>query len=166
MAAVHQRLMIREMRVVQEEAPPRSRQMHRERKCKLDGVEGVVGKDEGEAEGEAGADEGVGWRSYRRRRDGCGRWARRQRRQGSSASSSRAVKFVDLLREGVVSKEEYERLVEPVKARKRKAERMAEQTRQPPSVRAGTVHRWTPAALASYESSTMQGSESADRAPG
>ena len=57
-------------------------------------------------------------------------------------------------------------MVEPVKARKRKAERMAEQTRQPPSVRAGTVHRWTPAALASYESSTMQGSESADRAPG
>ena len=84
----------------------------------------------------------------------------------TSVASARAVKFVDLLREGVVSKEEYERLVEPVKARKRKAERMAEQTRQPPSVRAGTVHRWTPAALASYESSTMQGSESADRAPG
>ena len=94
----------------------------------------------------------------------------RVRKVGSSAAttvgSARAVKFVDLLREGVVSKEEYERLVEPVKARKRKAERMAEQERQPPRKRAGTVHRWTPAALASYESSTMQGGESADRAPG
>ena len=57
-------------------------------------------------------------------------------------------------------------LVEPVKARKRKAERVAEQGPQPPSKRAGTVYRWTPAALASYESSTMQGGESADRAPG
>ena len=75
------------------------------------------------------------------------------------------VTLVDLLREGVVSKEEYERLVEPVKARKRKAER-AEQGQQPPRKRAGTVYRWTPAALASYESSTMQGGESADRAPG
>ena len=58
------------------------------------------------------------------------------RKVGSSAAttvgSARAVKFVDLLREGVVSKEEYERLVEPVKARKRKAERMAEQGQQPP----------------------------------
>ena len=88
---------------------------------------------------------------------------------GTSAArpvSARAVKFVDLLREGVVSKEEYERLVQPVKERKRKAERMADRESQPPSVRAGAVHRWTPAALASYESSTMQGSESADRAPG
>ena len=84
----------------------------------------------------------------------------------TSASSSRAVKFVDLLREGVVSTEEYERLVEPVKERKRKAARMAERESQPPSVRTGAVHRWTPAALDSYESSTMQGSESADRAPG
>ena len=82
------------------------------------------------------------------------------------ASSSRAVKFVDLLKEGVVSKEEYERLVEPVKERKRRAERVADRASQPPSVRTGAVHRWTPAALASYESSTMQGSESADRAPG
>ena len=81
-------------------------------------------------------------------------------------SSSRAVKFVDLLREGVVSREEYEELVEPVKERKRKAARVAERASQPPSVRTGAVHRWTPAALASYESSTMQGSESADRAPG
>ena len=81
-------------------------------------------------------------------------------------ASARAVKFVDLLREGVVSKEEYEQLVEPVKARKRKAERMAERAQRPPSVRAETVHRWTPAALASYESGTMQGCESADRAPG
>ena len=91
------------------------------------------------------------------------------RKVGSSAAttvgSARAVKFVDLLREGAVSKEEYERLVEPVKARKRKAER-AEQGQQPPRKRAGTVYRWTPAALASYESSTMQGGESADRAPG
>ena len=85
---------------------------------------------------------------------------------GTLASSSRAVKFVDLLREGVVSKEEYERLVEPVKERKRKAARVAERASQPPGVRTGVVHRWTPAALASYESSTMQGSESADRAPG
>jgi len=99
--------------------------------------------------------------------------AGRVRKMGTSAaassnlaSSSRAVKFVDLLREGVVSKEEYERLVEPVKERKQKAERMAEKEGQPPSVRTGAVHRWTPAALASYESSTMQGSESADRAPG
>ena len=84
----------------------------------------------------------------------------------TSVSSSRAVKFVDLLREGVVSKEEYDRLVQPVKERKRKAERMADRESQPPSVRTGAVHRWTPAALASYESSTMQGSESADRAPG
>ena len=76
------------------------------------------------------------------------------------------MKFVDLLREGVVSKEEYERLVVPVKARKRKAERMEEKESQPPSVRMGATHRWTPAALASYESSTMQGGESADRAPG
>ena len=75
------------------------------------------------------------------------------------------LRFVDLLREGVVSKEEYERLVEPVKARKRKAERTG-QGQQPPRKRAGTVYRWTPAALASYESSTMQGGESADRAPG
>ena len=81
-------------------------------------------------------------------------------------SSARAVKFVDLLKEGVVSKEEYERLVEPVKERKRRAERVADRASQPPSVRTGAVHRWTPAALASYESSTMQGSESADRAPG
>ena len=50
-------------------------------------------------------------------------------------------------------------MVEPVKARKRKAEHMAEQGQQPPSKRAGTVYRWTPAALASYESSTMQGGE-------
>ena len=99
--------------------------------------------------------------------------AGRVRKMGTSAaassnlaSSSRAVKFVDLLREGVVSKEEYERLVEPVKERKRKAARMAERESQPPSVRTGAVHRWTPAALASYESSTMQGGESADRAPG
>ena len=99
--------------------------------------------------------------------------AGRVRKIGTSAtasrtpvSSSRAVKFVDLLREGVVSKEEYERLVQPVKERKRKAERMADRESQPPSVRAGAVHRWTLAALASYESSTMQGSESADRAPG
>ena len=84
----------------------------------------------------------------------------------SAARSARAVKFVDLLREGVVSKEEYERLVVPVKAKKRKAERMEERESQPPSVRTGAVHRWTPAALVSYESSTMQGSESADRAPG
>ena len=92
------------------------------------------------------------------------------RKAGASAAttvtSARAVEFVDLLREGVVSKEEYERLVEPVKARKRRAERIAEQEQQPPSKRAGTVHRWTPAALASYESSTMQGGESADKAPG
>ena len=81
-------------------------------------------------------------------------------------ASARAVKFVDLLREGVVSKEEYERLVVPVKDRKRRAERMDERARQPPSVRMGTVHRWTPAALASYESSTMQGGEAADEAPG
>ena len=80
--------------------------------------------------------------------------------------SARAVKFVDLLREGVVSKEEYERLVVPVKAKKRKAEQMEERESQPPSVRTGAVHRWTPAALASYESSTMQGGESADHAPG
>ena len=45
---------------------------------------------------------------------------------------ARAVKFVDLLREGVVSKEEYERLVEPVKERKRKAERMAAKESQAP----------------------------------
>ena len=82
----------------------------------------------------------------------------------ATVGSARAVKFVDLLKEGVVSKEEYERLVEPVKARKRQAERVDEQ--RPPSKRMGTVHRWTPAALASYESSTMQGGESADRAPG
>ena len=43
---------------------------------------------------------------------------------------------------------------------------VADKESQPPSVRTGAVHRWTPAALASYESSTMQGSESADRAPG
>ena len=99
--------------------------------------------------------------------------AGRVRKMGTSAaassnlaSSSRAVKFVDLLREGVVSREEYEELVEPVKERKRKAARVAERASQPPSVRTGAVHRWTPAALASYESSTMQGSESADRAPG
>ena len=84
----------------------------------------------------------------------------------SAARSARAVKFVDLLREGVVSKEEYERLVVPVKAKKRKAERMEERESQPPSVRTGAVHRWTPAALASYESSTMQGGEAADEAPG
>ena len=84
----------------------------------------------------------------------------------TSVASARAVKFVDLLREGVVSKEEYERLVVPVKDRKRRAERMDERARQPPSVRMGTVHRWTPAALASYESSTMQGGEAADEAPG
>ena len=80
------------------------------------------------------------------------------------------MKFVDLLREGVVSKEEYERLVVPVKAKKRKAERMEERESQPPSVRTGVVHRWTPAALASYEQASttqaMQGGESADRAPG
>ena len=76
------------------------------------------------------------------------------------------MKFVDLLKEGVVSKEEYERLVEPIKERKRRAERMAEREGQPPSVRTGAVHRWTSAALARYESSTMQGGESADKAPG
>ena len=100
--------------------------------------------------------------------------AGRVRKMGTSAaassnlaSSSRAVKFVDLLREGVVSREEYaEELVEPVKERKRKAARVAERASQPPSVRTGAVHRWTPAALASYESSTMQGGESADKAPG
>ena len=52
-------------------------------------------------------------------------------------STSRAVKFVDLLKEGVVSKEEYERLVEPVKERKRRAERVADRASQPPSVRNG-----------------------------
>ena len=77
-----------------------------------------------------------------------------------------AVRFVDLLKEGVVSHEEYERLVEPIRARKRRAEQMAEREGRPPSVRTGAVHRWTPAALASYESSTMQGGESADKAPG
>ena len=40
---------------------------------------------------------------------------------------------VDLLKEGVVSKEEYERLVQPVKERKRKAERMAWRTRREPA---------------------------------
>ena len=94
----------------------------------------------------------------------------RVRKVGSSAAttvgSARAVKFVDLLREGVVSKEEYDRLVQPIKERKRRAERMAEREGQPPSVRTGAVHRWTPAALASYEASTMQGGESADKAPG
>ena len=94
----------------------------------------------------------------------------RVRKVGTSAAttvaSARAVKFVDLLKEGVVSKEEYERLVEPVKAKKRKAERVAGREQQPPSKRAGTAYRWTPAALTSYESSTMQGGESADLAPG
>ena len=81
-------------------------------------------------------------------------------------SAARGVRFVDLLKEGVVSQEEYERLVEPIRARKRRAEQMAEREGRPPSVRTGAVHRWTPAALASYESSTMQGGESADIAPG
>ena len=70
--------------------------------------------------------------------------AGRVRKIGTSAaaasgvtSTSRAVKFVDLLKEGVVSKEEYERLVEPVKERKRRAERVADRASQPPSVRNG-----------------------------
>ena len=84
----------------------------------------------------------------------------------TSSTSARGVKFVDL--QARIGKEEYERLVEPVlaKVRKRKAERMEAGRSQPPSVRTGTVYRWTPAALASYESSTMQGGESADLAPG
>ena len=54
----------------------------------------------------------------------------------TSVPSARAVKFVDLLREGVVSKEEYERLVVPVKDRKRRAERMDERARQPQKAQA------------------------------
>ena len=90
------------------------------------------------------------------------------RKIGTSASSTsaRGVKHVDL--QGRIGKAEYERLVEPIlaNARKRKAERMEAGRRQMPRVRMGTVYRWTPAALASYESSTMQGGESADLAPG
>ena len=100
----------------------------------------------------------------------------RGRKVGTVASSSATksavvgrkirAKFVDL--RGMLGEAEYKRLVKPAKAdvHKRKAERMEERESQPPSVRTGAVHRWTPAALASYESSTMQGGESADKAPG
>ena len=87
-----------------------------------------------------------------------------------SAMGGRKIraKFVDL--RGMLGEEEYRRLVEPAKARvhKRKAERMEERVRGPPSVRMGTVHRWTPTALANFEQrdSTRQGGESSDMAPG
>ena len=58
------------MAKAQGEEPPRSTQMCRERKCKIDVVEGVVGEVEGGAEDEAGADGGGAWRLYRRRRGG------------------------------------------------------------------------------------------------
>ena len=84
----------------------------------------------------------------------------------TSTTAARRVKFVDL--QGRIGKAEYERLVEPVlaNARKRKAERIEAGQSQPPRMRTGTAYRWTPAALASYESSTTQGGESADLAPG
>ena len=58
------------MAKAQGEEPPRSTQVRRERKRKMDVVEGVVGEVEGEGEDEAGADGGVAWRLYRRRRGG------------------------------------------------------------------------------------------------
>ena len=58
------------MAKAQEEEPPRSKKVCRGRKRKMDVVEGVVGEVEGEAEDEAGADGGVAWRLYRRRRGG------------------------------------------------------------------------------------------------
>ena len=102
----------------------------------------------------------------------------RVHKAGTAASSAAATKsvggrkirakFVDL--RGMIGEDEYRRLVEPAKAtaHKRKAERMEERARQPPRVRMGTVHRWTPTALANFErrDSTRQGGESSDMAPG
>ena len=69
-ATVRQRPAAWGMAKAQGEEPPRSTQVCRERKCQMDVVEGVVGEVEGEVEDEAGADEGVAWRLYRRRRGG------------------------------------------------------------------------------------------------
>ena len=58
-----------EMRVEQEEAPPRNRTVCRGRKRKPGAVEGVVGEVEDEAEDEAGADGGMEWRLYQQQQD-------------------------------------------------------------------------------------------------
>ncbi len=118
---------------------------------------------------------GRGWRGGGRGR-GRGRGGRGRAARGSgparvvkltaTARSRTTVKakFSDLIR--LVGEDEYKTLAAPLRARKRRAERVEAKIEQGPSKRRPETYRWTPDAWRAFMDSDMQGCEAGDLANG
>ena len=74
------------------------------------------------------------------------------------------AKFSDLIR--LVGDAEYNTLVEPMRVKKRRAERVEAKIEQGPSKRRPETYRWTPDAWRAFMACDVQGCEAGDLANG